>query len=125
MRANVARTTRRSSSGAMRWSKRELLWLCPLELPAERAGVLDDLRIVVTHLGVERDGAAYPVVGHHLHHAEDSDAVSVVARRPVDDVGCQAGATGHRLVQRKGLDVRDDPEGQASAVRSGDGGGGD
>src|SRR5206468_2708125 len=50
----------------------------------------------------------------------DPDAVTVVARGPVDDVGRQAGAAGHRLVQRKGLDVRDDPERQARAVRPGD-----
>src|SRR5437879_356359 len=92
----------------------------PHELPAERATVLDDLGIVVAHLGVERDGPADAVTGHHLHQAEDPDTVTVVARRPVDDVGRQAGAAGHRLVQRKGLDVRDDPEREARAVRPGD-----
>ena len=92
----------------------------PHELPAERASVLDDLGIVVAHLGVERDGPAHAVTRHHLHHAEDPDAVAVVARRPVDDVGRQAGAAGHRLVQRKGLDVRDNPEREARAVRPSD-----
>src|SRR5262249_2631765 len=61
--------------------------------------------------------SAYAVALQHFHHAKDADPVAIVARRPVDDIGRLPSATGHRLVQRKGLDVRDDPEGEAGAIR--------
>src|SRR5262245_60555057 len=92
----------------------------PHELPAELHGVLDDLGTVVADLAVERDGTSHAVTGQRLHHAEDADTVTVVARRPVDEIGRLAGPTGDRLVQRKRLDVRDDPERHPGAIRPGE-----
>ena len=92
----------------------------PHELPAELDRILDDLGIIVAHLAVEGGGAAHAMTCHHLHQAKDADAVAVVARRPIDDIGCLASPAGHRLVQREGLDVRNDPECNARAVRPGD-----
>src|SRR5262245_57632769 len=89
----------------------------PHALPAKLDHVLHDLGIVVTHLAVESDGAAQAVPCQHFHDPKDTDAVTIVARRPVDDVGRLAGATWYWLVERKGLDVGNDPERDASAVR--------
>src|SRR5262245_16609023 len=92
----------------------------PHKLPAELERVLNHLGIVVAYLAVEGGSATHTVPCHHLHEAEDADAVAIVARRPVDDVGCFAGAAGHGLVQREGLDVRDDPERHTRAIRPGE-----
>ena len=91
------------------------------ELPAELLRFVDDLRVRVAQLAVQRHGAAHAVARHHLHQAPDADAVAVVARRPGQDIGDQAAraarAVGHALIQRKELDVRDDPHREARAVR--------
>src|SRR5499433_780443 len=92
----------------------------PHELPAEFNRILDDLGIVVAHLTVEGGGPAHAMTCHHLHQTKDADAVAVITRRPVDDIGCLAGPAGDRFVQREGLNVRDDPECNASTVRPGD-----
>src|SRR5262249_14883121 len=92
----------------------------PHELPAELDCVLDDLGIIVAHLTVEGSGPAHSMTCHHLHQTKDADTVAVVARRPVDDIGCLTGPAGYWLVQREGLNVWDNPEGNASAVRPGD-----
>src|SRR5215475_1567799 len=69
---------------------------------------------------LESGGAAHAMTCHHLHQAKDADTVAVVARRPVDNIGCLAGPAGHRLVQREGLDVRNDSACNARTVRPGD-----
>jgi hypothetical protein len=92
----------------------------PHELPAELDRLLDDLGIVVAHLTVESGGAAHTMTCHHFHQTKDADTVAVVAWRPIDNIGCLAGPAGHRLVQREGLDVWNNPECQARTVRPGD-----
>ena len=96
-----------------------MLWLWPMNSqPSWTAS--HDLGIVVAHLAVEGDGPAHAVPCEHFHDPKDADAVAIVARCPVDDVGRLARPARHRLIQRKGLDVGDDPEGDARAVWPGD-----
>src|SRR5262245_24869954 len=87
------------------------------KLPVELGRVLYDLGIVVAHLTVEGNSSAYAVPCEHLHDAKDADAVAIITWGPVDDVRRQARSARYRLVQRKGLDVGDDPEGDARAIR--------
>src|SRR5207237_9919059 len=79
------------------------------ELPAELLRFVDDLRVRVAHLAVQRHRAAHAVARHHLHQAPDADAVAVVARRPGENVGDQdaraAGDVGHALIKRADIDV--------------------
>ena len=85
------------------------------ELPAELLGFLEDFRVVLGDLGIERDTAADAVFRHHLHHAPDADTVAVVAAGVVADVR-RAGEE----VEVEVLDVGDHPDGDAGAVRPGD-----
>src|SRR5262245_40654127 len=92
------------------------------KLPVELDRVLYDLGIIVAHLAVEGNSAAHAVPGEHLHDAKDADAVAIVTRGPVDDIRRFARSARYRLIQRKGLDVGDDPEGDARAIRPGNAG---
>src|SRR5262245_38241087 len=86
------------------------------ELPVQRDRVLHDLRIIVAYFAVEGNGAAHAMPREHVHDAKDANAVAIVARGPVDDVGRLARAARHGLMQRKRLDVGNDPESDASTV---------
>ncbi len=89
--------------------------------PAELLAALDDARIFAADVGVERHGALDAVFFHHLHHAPDADAHAVVAPGVVQHVRHEL--RGHRSngrgwsVEQKMLDVRNDPERYARAVR--------
>ena len=54
----------------------------PHELPAEFDRVLDDLRVVIADIAVDRRGGAYAMLGQHIHDAENTDAVAVIALTP-------------------------------------------
>jgi hypothetical protein len=59
-------------------------------LPAQAISFLDDSRITVAHIGVERDRAFEAVALHDFHHPPDSHAHAVVAPRIIQDIRNQA-----------------------------------
>ena len=88
-------------------------------LPVEFSSLFDDARIALADVGVQRDGPFDAVALHHLHHPPDADAHPVVAPRIVQDIRVdrQIGQPRRWPVEQKMLDVRDHPDGDASAVR--------
>src|SRR5262249_11697518 len=91
----------------------------PHPLPAALVTLLDDDRMVLAKVAVERDRAADAVAVEHLHQAPHADAVAVVAVGPHHHIGgLAAGAVAPgALLQRGELDVGDDPECETLAFR--------
>src|SRR5215510_4809778 len=88
------------------------------QLPAEPTGLLDDLRMMIADLAVQRGAGADAIAGQNLHDPPDADPVAVIPNRPVADVrdlGVFARhplveVAGHHVVEPKELDVRIDPK---------------
>src|SRR6266849_5363814 len=90
-------------------------------LPFALVALLDDDRMGVAQQAVERHGAADLVAIEHVHQAPDADAVAVIAIRPHHHVGYLAAraVAARTFLQREELDVRDDPQRDALALRPG------
>src|SRR2546421_7162969 len=73
------------SPGANRPSQVSLVMADPF--PAEFAALLDDFRVMVAHLAVQRGAGADAVATQYLHQPPDADAVAVITHRPVAHVG--------------------------------------
>jgi hypothetical protein len=94
----------------------------PLPLPL--LALLDDDRMAVAEVAVERDRAADAVAVEHLHQAPHADAVAVVAVGPhhhVRHLAAGAVAAG-ALLQREELDVGDHPQREALPLGPGQAG---
>src|SRR5665213_4033623 len=97
----------------------------PHELPVQLARSLDDLWMEVADLAIERRRSAYSMFRHHVEDAPNSDAVSVVANRPISHrrtpglVVWKALVVraGHVTVKTKELDIWRDPQGDSSSIR--------
>ncbi len=87
--------------------------------PAKVEHALDDARMVVADLGVERGGTRHAETIEHVHHAEHTDAIPVVGARPARHVWDVARRLRYRLVVREELEVHVDPHRDARAVRPG------
>src|SRR6185312_10937627 len=65
-----------------------------------------------------RDGGADAVFVEHIHEAEDTDAIAVIAHCPGRDVRHLAGgARWNAIGQREEFDIGNDPERDARTVR--------
>ena len=86
--------------------------------PGEPPGLLDDLRMVIAELAVQRGAGADAVTAQHLHDPPDADPVAVIAHRPVAHVRDPRVLARHPLVliarhhviEPEELDVRIDPK---------------
>src|SRR5262249_48330607 len=97
------------------------------QLPTEPAGLLDDLRVMVANLAVERGAGADTVAGQNLHDPPDADPVAVIPHGPVAhvrDPGVLARdplveVAGHHIVESEELDIRIDPQRHPGVARPG------
>src|SRR4029077_1041430 len=74
-------------------------WVGADQLPAEPAGFLDDLGVMVSHLAVQRRAGADAIPRQHFHYPPDADAVAIVAHRPVPHVRDLSVLARHPLVE--------------------------
>ena len=79
MADTMSPTSARSSSSDWALSSTELCAAMPHPLPAEIVARLDNARVLLADLRIERDGALDPVALHHLHHAPYADAHPEIA----------------------------------------------
>src|SRR6516164_10713870 len=97
----------------------------PDQLPAEPAGFLNNLRVMVANLAIERGAGAYAMAGQNFHDPPDANAVAIVAHRPVAHVRDVGAVTRyplvlisrHHVVQSKEFDVGIDPQRDPRVVR--------
>ena len=87
------------------------------QLPAEPQGLLDDLRVMIADLAVERGAGADAVSRQDFHDPPDADSIAIVAHRPVAhvrDLGVLARHTlvlisRHHVIEAEELDIGIDP----------------
>ena len=60
----------------------------PHQFPIELEGILEDLRMVVTNVGVDGGRCPHAIFFEHVHHTEDADTVAVIALAPWADGRC-------------------------------------
>src|SRR5262249_18483583 len=89
--------------------------------PIELLAGLDHLGIALAYVGIERHRALDAVPLHHVHEAPYAGAVAVIAPGIIEHVGHEVhgrgGHRGRRPVEQKMLDVGNDPDRDACAVR--------
>ena len=91
-----ARTTARSSSSRLRVEENGIWSAVTHPLPIERVARLDDARVMLRDIGIERDGAAHAEPLHDLHEVPDADAHAEIAPRKVRYVGDEMGRRADR-----------------------------
>jgi hypothetical protein len=82
------------------------------QLPSELCAFFHDARIIFYDLTVQRDRAAYPVLGQRIHDAPDANAVAVIATTVVAHIGYA-----RPEFEVEMLDVWHDPDGYACPAR--------
>src|SRR5579859_804596 len=93
----------------------------PHPFPAELVSCLNDARIVNANLRVKRNGSPNAVALHDVHQPPDSHAHTVVTPGIIQHIGNEARSGichgSRRAIEKKVLNVRNYPYGDASAVR--------